>query len=173
MNLRDHVLEETVLTLLAKKIGDALKGHRAITQTALEEEDIDRQGVRLPNGTKVATITVTDPAPTPAVTDYTALMKFVTEHAPGEIVEHTVREIRPAYLTALMEQMTDRSAAEVVTEAGEIVEVPGVEIKTATRTHSVRFTNGDASQDAVTAALAAGELSHLSGVRALMPGSAK
>jgi hypothetical protein len=171
--MKTHALEEVVLTTLHGKIGDALKKHRGAMQEQLEDADVDALGVRLPNGTKVAKIVTTDPDPKPDVIDEDALIEFVATHAPDEVVTRTVivTEIRPAYRAALVDQMTKRKAAEVVLPDGEIVDVPGVRMKASTRTHSVRFEDGDAGKDLVAAAWSAGVFTNLAGLTALTTGN--
>ncbi|RPE39816.1 hypothetical protein EDD90_2834 [Streptomyces sp. Ag109_O5-1] len=174
-NLKTRALEEAVLNVLEKKVGDALTAARAATQAALEDSDVERQGVRLPDGTKVAAISVVNPDAKPDVSDKDKLVAWVAEHAPGEIVEETitVRRVRPAYLTALVKTMTERQAAEVVLESGEIVTVPGVTMKEGTRTHSLRFEGGDAGRALVAAAWASDQLRHLTALGELVAGGAE
>jgi hypothetical protein len=171
--MKQHALEEVVLTTLHGQIGDVIKTHRSTMQEHLEDTDTDALGVRLPDGTKVAKIIATDPDPKPDVIDEDALIAFVAEHAPDEVVTRTVivNEIRPAYRNALIEQMTKRKAAEVVLAGGELVDVPGVRMKAATRTHSVRFEGGDAGRALVAAAWNSGALLGLTGLAALTTGT--
>jgi hypothetical protein len=172
-NMKTHALEEVVLTALAGQISDVLKFHRGDMQEQLEDADVDALGVRLPDGTKVAKIIATDPDPKPDVIDEDALIEWVAEHAPDEVVTRTVivSEIRPAYRNTLLDQMTKRKAAEIVLPDGEIVDVPGVRMKAATRTHSVRFEGGDAGRALVAAAWNSGALTGLTGLAALTTGT--
>jgi hypothetical protein len=171
-NIAEQALTEAVLAALEKKVGSALKTHRTSMQDALEGFDIEKLGVRLPDGTKVASIVGVNPDPTPVVADEDALIEWVSQHAPDEIVTRTVvvTEIRPAYRTALFDEMTKRKAPETVTGDGEIVEVPGIKMRESTRSHQVRFEDGDTGRDLVAAAWAAGDLSHLTELRALTGG---
>lgn len=172
MSLNELALTEAVITALGKKVGDKLKGIRTKMQETLEETDIEKLGIRLPDGTRVASISATNPEPTPTITDETAFLDWVAEHSPDNYVERTVtvREVRPAYLTAITAEMTKRKAAEIVGEGGEIVEVPGILLKERTRSHTVRWEDGELSTAAVEAAWASGDLNHLEGLRALTPG---
>lgn len=172
-SMKIHALEETVLTALSGQITDALKTYRRDMQSMLEDADVDTQAVRLPDGTKVAKIVVTDPDPKPEVVDEDELIAFVAEHAPGEIKTRTVivTEIEPGYRNALIDQMTKRKAAEIVLPDGEIVDVPGVRMKTPTRTHSVRFEDGDAGRALVAAAWNSGALRNLVGLAELTTGT--
>lgn len=171
-NLREQALEEAVVTALHKKIGDTLSGLRTGMQDTLETLDVEKLGVRLPDGQKVASIVGTNPDPKPDITDQDKFLDWVAKHAPGELVERqvTIREVRPAYLTALFAEMTKAKATEAVVEGGEVVTVDGVTMKEGTRTHSVRFEGGDEGRDAIAAAWFAGDLKHLTGLRALTAG---
>jgi hypothetical protein len=173
VSIKTHALEQVVLTTLHAKIGDVLKKHRITMQELLEDADVDAQAVRLPNGAKVAKIVLTDPDPKPEVVDEDALIAFVAEHAPDEIVTRMVpvTEIRPAYRTALLDEMAKRKAAEAVVGEGEIVDVPGVRMKTSTRSHSVRFEDGDASKALVATAWTSGAFINLAGLAALTTGT--
>jgi hypothetical protein len=172
-NMKAHALEEVVLTTLHGQIGDVIKTHRSTMQEHLEDADVESLAVRLPDGTKVAKIVATDPDPKPDVVDEDALIAFVAEHAPDEVVTRTVivNEIRPAYRNQLIDQMTKRKAAEIVLDGGEIVDVPGVRMKAATRTHSVRFEGGDVGKALVAAAWSSGAFTNLAGLAALTTGS--
>ncbi|MHB9861901.1 hypothetical protein [Streptomyces sp. YIM S03343] len=173
-NLAQQALEEAVGTLLKDKVADYVKGLRTTMQETLESTDIEKLGIRLPGGRKVASVVATNPDPKPEITDEEQFLDWVAEHAPGELVERqvTIREVRPAYLTALFAEMTKAKAAEAVTSGGEIVPVNGIRMKEGTRTHSVRF-EGDEAKTAVAAAWAAGELRHLVGLRELTGGGAQ
>lgn len=173
MSLRDKALEEAAITVLDGRIGDHLKKLREEMTEALVDADIDKQGVRLPDGTKVASISVTDPEPVPEFTDEEKFVDWVAQHAPGEVTERTVtiREVRPAYRTALVTEMTKRRAAETLAEGGEIIEIPGVKMKERARSHSLRFEGGDEGRAAIEAAHAAGLLKHLAGLRMLTGGA--
>lgn len=171
-NLGEQLLEEAVLTVLDKEVDAALKKTRMTTQETLETFDLEKVGVRLPDGTKVASVVGTNPPPKPEVTDEDAFVEWVVAHAPDEVVTRTVivTEVRPAYRTQLLEQMAERKAPEVVTPDGEIHEVPGVTMKEGTRTHSMRFEGGDAGRALVAQAWATGQLRHLPRLRALTTG---
>jgi hypothetical protein len=170
--LRDQALEQAFLNALEKKVGDTLKGVRANIQKALEETDVEKIGVRLPDGTRVASIIGTNPDPKPVISDEEKFLDWVAKHAPSEVVEETitVRKVRPAYLTALTAEMTKFQAAQAVLEGGVIVDVEGVTMKEGTRTHSLRWEDGDVSREAVAAAYASGQLAHLTSLPALVAG---
>jgi hypothetical protein len=174
-NFTQHALEEAVLTALDKTVGEALKGHRTTMQDTLETLDIEKLAVRLPDGTKVASVVGTNPDPKPVISDEKKFLDWVAKHAPGEVVEETitVRKVRPAYLTALTAEMTKFQAAQTVLEGGVITDVAGITMKEGTRTHSVRWENGDDSREAVAAAWTSGQLAHLTGLRALVAGGEK
>ncbi|MFE5037109.1 hypothetical protein [Streptomyces sp. NPDC056683] len=173
--LKTLALEEAVLNVLEKKVSDALKAQRTKVQKALEEADTERQAVRLPSGEKVAAISLVDPDAKADVDDEDAFVEWVAQHHPSEIVTRTVivTEVTPAFRKTLLDAMNQRKAAEVVTEAGEIVEVPGIKLRAGTRTHSIRFEGGDAGRDQVAAAWVAKQFSHLTGLGELTAGGAE
>lgn len=170
--LKTLALEEAVLNVLEKRVADALKAQRTKVQKALEEADTERQAVRLPDGEKVAAISLVDPDPKADVDDEDAFVEWVAKHHPDEVVSRNiiVTEVRPAFRKTLLDAMNKRKAAEVVTEGGEIVEVPGIKLREGTRTHSIRFEGGDAGRDLVAQAWAAGEYRHLAGLAELTTG---
>jgi hypothetical protein len=174
-NLKALALEEAVLNIVQKRVADALKTHREKVQEVIEDTDTERQGVRLPDGTKVASISAVNPDPKPTVDDEDAFVAWVAKHHPDEVTTRRVlvTEVRPAFMKTLLETMTERKAAEAVTAGGEIVEVPGVTMKEGTRTHTLRFEDGDAGRAAVVAALSAGQFRHLDGIRELTAGGAE
>ncbi|MFF3398282.1 hypothetical protein ACFYW6_07185 [Streptomyces sp. NPDC002659] len=162
MNLRDLALEEATLKALADKVSDRLKAVRVELQQGLdtaEKETGTRQiAAALPDGTPVATLSLTDPKPEAKVTDSDAFMAWVMRTFPGEIERRFVTEVRPAFVEKLLAEMTAANVARVVDkESGELHDVPGVEIKaTRSRNHSLRFK--PTGKDAIAAAWTSGAL---------------
>ncbi|MFD8144766.1 hypothetical protein [Streptomyces sp. NPDC059708] len=153
--------EEAVLKALLDAVGDRLKDVKADMQAALDEVRSVRQvSALLPDGTEIAKISLTDPKPEAVVTDPDAFLAWVRENAATEVVRRVevVTEVRPAYRTALLAQMTAAGRPEICDkETGVVDTVPGVEIKaTRARSHSVRF--GKTGKQAVAAAWQAGQL---------------
>jgi hypothetical protein len=161
MNLSELALEEAALKTLADAIGDRLKEVKAAMQEALVTEGVSRVDAALPDGTKVATISRSDPKPAAVVTDEIAFREFVRAYSPHNITSRVVTEVRPAYVTALLAEMTAAGAAVVADkETGVIEDVPGVEVR-ATRSvsHSVRPVAG--GREAIAEAWRTGGLAHL------------
>ncbi|MEU6229951.1 hypothetical protein [Streptomyces sp. NPDC047042] len=144
-NLRELAREEATLKALADAVTERLKAVRAETQGALdsaEQETGTRQvAATLPDGTPIATISLTDPKPEAKVTDTDAFQAWVMAAFPGEIERRFVAEVRPAFLDKVLGEMTAAGVARVVDkETGELHDVPGVEVKaTRSRNHSLRF----------------------------------
>jgi hypothetical protein len=81
----------------------------------------ERITARLPDGTKLGTVTLTKPPRDVIVYDEAALLAWVTEHRPDEIT----RAIRPAYLKRLKELCRDDGLA-YDERTGEVI--PGIEL---------------------------------------------
>lgn len=168
-DMQELALEEATLKTLADLIGDRLKAVKQQMQERLQESGATRVTAQLPDGTKVATISRTDPKPAAVVVDEGALLAWVRQAAPGEVSTRLVTEVRPAYRARLLADITAVGAPRVVDEdTGEVHDVPGVEIRaTRSTTHSVRPTDG--GREAIAAAWRAGSLAEL-GVPQLVGG---
>lgn len=154
-------LEEAALKTLVDAVNDRLKEVKATMQEALDGAGVTKVEAKLPDGTKVATISRTDPKPAAVVIDDKAFLEFVRRHAPHNITTRLVTEIRPAYVTTLLGEMTGAGVAEVADkETGVVESVPGVEIRaTRAKFHTVRPIDG--GRDAIAAAWRDGRLAHL------------
>lgn len=145
MNLRQLALEEALLKILAEKVRGRLKDIREASQHSLEsceKENGTRQvAAVLPDGTIVATMSLTEPGPEAKITDQEIFTSWVVKEFPDEIHRRFVTEVRPAFVTVLLAEMTKSGAPKIVDkETGEVREVPGVEVKTeSSRSHSLRF----------------------------------
>lgn len=164
MSLGELAAREAVLKALADAIGEELKAVRADVQAALDSTPGVRQlAAELPDGTPIAKISLTDPAPAATVTDPEAFLAWVRDHHPdrGAVTRRLVTEVRPATQTALLAAMTAAGVAQWCdTETGEVHTVPGVEIRaTRSRSHSVRFDKG--GRDQVAEAWRSGQLTGL------------
>jgi hypothetical protein len=161
MDMQQLALEEAALKSLVDAIGDRLKAVKAEMQEALDTTGASRVEAKLPNGTKVATISRTEPKPTATVTDPDKFLAWVREHSPANITSRLVTEVRPAYTAALLAEMTAAGTAQWADkETGEVFDVPGVEVKaTRGRTHSVRPVDG--GREAIAEAWRSGALAHL------------
>ncbi|MFD8407207.1 hypothetical protein ACFV1G_21280 [Streptomyces anulatus] len=161
MNMQQLALEEAALKTLADTVMDRLKAVKAEMQTALTEGGVGKVDATLPDGTKVAVISRTDSKPAAVITDPEAFLAWVRAAAPTEVTTRLVTEVRPAYTTALLAEMTAAGVAEVSDkETGVVDSVPGVEIRaTRSTTHSVRPVKG--GRDLIAEAWRTGALGHL------------
>lgn len=171
-NLADLALREAALKTLHDTIGAQLKTVKAEMQTALENTGASQVRALLPDGTRVGTTSLTVSKTAAHVVDQDAFLDWVRETAPSEVTTRTITEVRPAYLSRLLEQVTTAGVAEIPDrETGEIVDVPGVEVRAGrATTHSVRIAKGGA--EAIAEAWRRGELAHLD-LPQLMPGGAR
>lgn len=161
MDMQQLALESAALKALGDAIADRQKEVRAAMQEALTTSGASRVEALLPDGTKVATISRSTPKPAATVTDPDIFLGWVRAHSPHNIVSRLVTEVRPAYVTALLAEMTAAGAAEIADrETGVVTDVPGVEIR-ATRAagHSVRPVDG--GREAIAEAWRTGALAHL------------
>lgn len=161
MNLREIALREAELTLRIGQLKKELNTVREATQAALEkahEETGTRQiSVTLPDGRRVGTISVNEDTQKPEITDEDTYREWVSQHYPSEVQRKFVAEIRPAFTSSILAEMTKAKGPRITdTETGEIRYVPGVEIRTTKRGgHTLRFRDDDA-KEAVRAAFQAG-----------------
>ena len=169
-NLAELALRSAALKTLADAVAAERKTVQAAMQQELETTGAARVDAELPDGTKVGSVSLTKPSAVAQVTDSEAFTAWVRETAPSEITSRVVTEIRPAFRTALLAQMTASGASEVPDrETGEIAGVPGVEVVAPrSTTHSVRLATGGA--DRIATAWRAGDLAHLD-LPQLVPGS--
>jgi hypothetical protein len=161
MDLAQLALEEAALKTLSDAVNDRLKEVKNAMQEQLVGNGISKVTATLPDGTKVATISRSDAKPAAVVVDDDAFLAFVRDIAPSEVTTRIVTEVRPAYRTSILAQMTAAGVARIVdTETGELHDVPGVEVKaTRSLTHSVRPSTG--GKEAIADAWRNGQLSHL------------
>ena len=161
MDIAQLALEEAALKALADTVNDRLKEVKATLQEALVGNSISKVNATLPDGTKVATISRTDPKPAAVVTDPDKFLAWVRANSPHNVTTRLVTEVRPAYTTALLAEMTAAGCNEVADkETGVVEEVAGVEIKATRSTfHSVRPVDG--GRDAIAKAWSEGRLAHL------------
>ncbi|MFF4943698.1 hypothetical protein [Streptomyces rubiginosohelvolus] len=161
MSMQQLALEEAALKTLADTVMDRLKAVKAEMQEALTTGGVGKVDATLPDGTKVAVISRTDSKPAAVVTDPEAFLAWVRANRPSEVTTRLVTEVRPAYTTALLAEMTAAGTAEVSDkETGVVDAVPGVEIRaTRSTTHSVRPTKD--GRDLIAEAWRTGALGHL------------
>ncbi|MFH8345038.1 hypothetical protein [Streptomyces sp. NPDC018045] len=136
---------EAVLKALLDQVEAAYETARTDVQAMLDEQQKLSGGTKfeavLPDGTKVGDIGLTGGEPAAKITDERAFAAWARERFPSEAVTKLVKTVQPAFVGRLLDQMTAAGAARIVDEeTGEVLDVPGVEIKaTRRRSHSVRF----------------------------------
>ena len=140
MGMQEYALEEAALKTLEKAVTERLRAVKALMQEELIASGVSRVDAMLPNGTKVATISRTTASMEAKITDPDAFLKWVRDFAPTEISTRLVTEVRPAFVTQLLAEMTAAGRTEVIDKAtGVVEEVPGAEIRpTRSTSHSVR-----------------------------------
>lgn len=160
-DLQELALEEAALKTLVDAVMDRLKAVKVSMQEALVADGIGKVDAKLPDGTKVATISRSDAKPAAVVTDDDAFLGWVRENSAHNITSKVVTEVRPAYRAALLAEMTAAGVAEWVDqETGVIHDIPGVEVRaTRSLTHSVRPITG--GREAIAEAWRTGRLDHL------------
>lgn len=162
--LKDNATRVAVLTALYDAIGDELKAAKRETgdglKAAKEETGTQQIAATLPDGTSVAKITLVSPDPKATVTDDEAFLAWVRDTHPTEVTRRFVTEVRPAFVTALLKEMTAAGAAQWCDkETGEVHDVPGVELQG--RASYQRLTFGKTGRADVAAAWRAGALAGL------------
>lgn len=154
-------LEETALKTVIDAFTKRLKEVRDEMQDAMDTTGVSRIGATLPDGTKVGTVSASNPKPTATVVDADKFLAWVRTNSPANVTTRLVTEVRPAYTTALLAEMTAAGVAEVADrETGVVDAVPGVEIRaTRSRTHSARPVDG--ALELILSAWRTGQLAHL------------
>ncbi|MTE20235.1 hypothetical protein F0L17_14180 [Streptomyces sp. TRM43335] len=141
-SISELALQEAALKALAEIVKQQLDTTKAAMQAELEASGVGRVDASLPDGVKVATITKTNPKPAPHIVDEQAFLNWARAQSEDNIVTRLVTEVRPAYRDALLKQMTKHGAPHIVNEDGEIIDVPGVEMRERPSYHSVKHTDG-------------------------------
>ena len=178
MSMRERNLRMVFLKAVADAVEAELRrmrdDHTATLLGEWREEGSKSWNVRLPGGTtKVATITLSEPKPSTAVTDPDAFLAWCEANVPGAVEEYetppvpaveavparTVRRVSPKGQTAILARLKPVGEECVDPESGALVD--GVTYKPAAepKSFSVRYeTDG---RDALALAYRAGELDHL------------
>jgi hypothetical protein len=119
-------LARTVAAL--KAVGEILSGQqtaeRAALLDALSEAGIKQQEVTLPDGSKLASISVAAGRTTARVADQEAFLEWVFENHPTQIETLKTTRVRPAYERSVLESA--KKAGEPIDSTGEVV--PGIEV---------------------------------------------
>ncbi|MFF0630359.1 hypothetical protein [Streptomyces sp. NPDC004296] len=146
--------KEAVLKALLDQVDKAYKDARKDVQAMLDEQQRTTGGTKfdatLPDGTKVGDVRLSVGEATAKIIDEQAFVEWAHRTFPSEAITKLVRPVparlvkavQPRFVTLLLEQMTAAGLAQVHNEeTGEVLDVPGVEIKPSrARTHSVNFT---------------------------------
>lgn len=150
MNLRSITLQAAVLKVLADEIDNRLAAAKEAGKAAFAEAGATAAVPELGDGTKVATATLAGgDSKSASVTNDAALLAWVAEHHPEEIVS----AIRDNYKKKLLDA-AKKAGRGVDPATGELV--PGITVGPSTPYVSLRFKPG--GRDAVIAAWRAGEL---------------
>jgi len=166
MNLKTLTARTAVLKALRDAIDAELTASRAdVLDGLLDARDslgVKAVDVTLPDGTKVATVTLTEPKARIAVTNEDAFVAYVAQRWPTEVETTTVTKtvVRPAWQKKLLERLTaagDGDAAD--TETGELVD--GVTAYPPARPSSFSLRYADEGRDRIAAAYRAGDLGAL------------
>lgn len=150
MNLQALAQQEAVLKALAKTVNDRLKAVKDDYQVALEQAEkttgaaVGNVTPTLPDGTKIATIYTNGSGdPEARIDDMTAVIQWAITNAPTEIHREFVTTVREAYLTKILDQMTDAGTNQIADHDGVVHTVPGVSVRPRrAKTHSIRFKPG-------------------------------
>lgn len=109
LTLRDRNLRMTLLNTIADAVADAMKAERVSHLEGLvdlyEASGVKSMDVRLPNGVKVATISLTIPKDSIGVTDEAELIEWAKDNAPWLLKERHVAEVpaQPAYTETVVD----------------------------------------------------------------------
>ncbi|MEU7010400.1 hypothetical protein [Streptomyces sp. NPDC046332] len=163
MTLKDIAERAAVLGALHDAIGAELKQAKADLQAGLKaaKEETGTQQIGMTLGAQdIGKVTLVQPKAQATVTDLDALTKWVRTVAKSEVTARVVTEIRPAWLTLLLKQLTATGRPEWADpETGVIHDVPGVAMQG--RTAHTRMTVTDTGQQAIAEAWRTGQLTHL------------
>jgi hypothetical protein len=153
VNLKNATLHITVLKVLADEITARLTAVKEEAKAAFLDCGATGAAPELPDGTKVATVTLAGADKRSAsVTSPNLLLAWVAENHPGEIV----KAVRDSYLQKLLD--TAKAEGRAIDPAtGELV--PGITVSDASPYLSVRFKPG--GREAVVAAWRAGQLADI------------
>lgn len=162
MSLKDAAAREATLKTLLDVIDGEYKAVRAEVQELLDAASIETGTTQikamLPDGTPVATVSISSGSAEARVVDAEAFTAWVLANAAGEIERRFVTDVRPAFTKKLLAELTAAGGTEWADpETGVIHEVPGVAIQPArARGHRVLFTK--TGRDQVLAAWRRGQL---------------
>lgn len=133
MTIKDDAGRVAVLAALAAAIDDELQAAKAdlSKQLAVASKELGTKQVAagLPDGTAVGKVTWVTPDPAAQVVDDEAFRAWVATVHPHQIETQTVTRVRPAYVKALLAEMTAAQVARWCDkDTGELHDVPGVRL---------------------------------------------
>lgn len=164
MSLKDAATRAAVLSALAEAIGDELKTAKAELQAELkaakETTGTQQVGVSLPDGQDVGKVSLVQPKAAATVVDDKAFLEWARKVRPGEVVSRVTTEVRPAWLSLVLKEITAAGVVQWCDKAtGELHAVPGVQIQG--RAAYTRMTLSDDDKSAIAGAWRTGALAHL------------
>lgn len=163
MTLQNIATRVAALDTLKKRITDELATARADLHTAMATAAENTGARQIAFGldhTDIGKATYVAPEDAAVVTDEQALLSWVRTIAPTEITSRLVTEIRPAWLTLLLKQITDTGQAVWADpDTGELHDVPGITLQP--RPPYTRLTVPQAGKDALAEAWRTGTLTHI------------
>jgi hypothetical protein len=152
LTLKELAEQETILKALKERVSDAYDDTRKRVQEAMitAAKTNGKQSITVElGGEEVGTISIPAAEPVALVDDMDALLKWAIVNAPTEITRKIVTEIRPAYVTKILGEMTAAGSPHICDkETGVVSEVPGVSVKPR-RTNAHRLTFRKAGRAAV------------------------
>jgi hypothetical protein len=136
MSLREDALKVAVLKTLGDDVGDSLTGRKKDLLDELQAIGAERLSVRLPDGTKVASLPVVGGESSPRITDVAAFEEWVKKHRPDE----TMIVIRASYKEAVLKAAKVAGRA-VDRKTGDVI--PGITFEPTSPYVKVDFAAGD------------------------------
>jgi hypothetical protein len=139
MNLTENTTQVAVLRVLSDDVNEALREDKTELITTMAEDGIEKVAARLPDGTKVATLTYVggEGAPRAQVDDNDALVAWMEANRPDEV--EVVKTVRPQTLKAIIDAANTHGAA-MDPKTGE--RIPGIGFGTGTPYIQVKFVKG-------------------------------
>lgn len=133
VDLRRAAAQLAVIRELEKRVADAKTALRA--EFLAELDPGDSKAAALDDGTRLGKVSVTSGRKTPVVTSESALLEWVQQHRPDEVME----SVRESFVTALKDS-AKRHGQAVIESTGEIV--PGIELHESSPYVSFRSESG-------------------------------
>lgn len=143
LTLKELAEQETVLKALADKINEAYKDTRNRVQAAMinAAKTNGKQSITVQlSGQDVGSISMPAAEPLAQIDNWDEFLRWAIVNARTEITRKIVTDVRPAYVTKILAEMTAAGRPEICDkETGVVHEVPGVSVKPR-RTGSHRLT---------------------------------